>query len=745
MKLIVHHFWKDVRLLRWLLGLWILIVVVDVVLACLSVESDYARAHAAYQVDSSTIFYIAGAICWTLLLVRLVQSEPMGGTTSFWRTRPTPPWVMIPSKISFVALLLVLPSVLLHFLSVALYQLSPSDTHQIVEDVIVLDCLVVPVIVWLAAQTRSLTQFWIVVCILAVAFSVYVSLSFFHLEGFPSDPRLNAWRWMAGSSVFFGGILISLFVVTAIGRKDVHPGHLADVYLNCGCFAAAKDHYVKPEHPRKLGDICWAQGDFAAAEAYYSKAKSEAQSYRCGPDEDRLIKLAFFQSQWELVVERFARGSFSKGMTAGKIFIGNSETSASPYLDMLAVALAKLEMPTPVRALDRLNFAFEVNKREWDDHIAKPIYRKENTVSKLRNACYPKKCARETLTVDEAARRGGTARARHVTAYIENADVALEQAQNILLRFADTGDDATLEAFIMLVTGSGIMSMSHSFLFSAFGHDSFTKDDVPPERLIRLYSSHSVMNKRHFGKLLDLRFKNRLPLTADEVLTGLFQHIGRISTEAFNFAKLTSAQAWARIRLEEWIRKRGSVRADEVAETWREGRAQPTAHPFYAGIVQIPTSPRNMKEWYDLMDDAARWLARRWQREIGNTRWIAENQLFQVLRRSLKGVDVQQHARPTWIEPQHLDVYVPTAGIAVEYMGQQHFEPLEFFGGEKAFQEVVARDRRKAQLCEANGVRLSYVRFDEDIGHRARELVDLITSLIGKPASKSEKHLKDFS
>lgn len=527
-----------------------------------------------------------------------------------------------------------------------------------------------------------------------------------------------------------------LFVVTAIGRKDVHPGYLADVYLNCGCFTAARDHYSKPEHPRKLGDICWAEGDFAGAEAFYSKTKSDAQSYRCGPDEDRLFKLAFFRGQWEAVVERFAKSCFSKGMSPGKIFVGNCEAAASPYLDMLAAALIKLEIPTPAQVLERLDTTFGIKERNWVEVLTQPIYQKEKTAAKLANSCRPKKCARESLTVDEASRRGETTRARHVKSYIENADVNLELAQNILERFADTGDDASLTAFIALVTGSGIMSMSHSFLFSAFGHDSFPGNDVPAERLIRLYRSHSVMNKRHFGELLDLRFKNQLPLTVDEVLTGLFQYVSRTSTQTFDLARLTSAQAWARIRLEEWIQKRGAALVNEVAETWREGRAQPTAHPFYADVVQIPSSPRNMKEWYELLDDAAKWLARRWQREIGNGRWIAENQLYQVLRRLLKGIEVQQHARPTWLEPQHLDVYVPAAGIAVEYMGQQHFGPLEFFGGEMAFQEVLARDQRKAQLCEANGVRLIYVRFDEDMGHRTREIVELITNLNREFASK---------
>jgi hypothetical protein len=144
--------------------------------------------------------------------------------------------------------------------------------------------------------------------------------------------------------------------------------------------------------------------------------------------------------------------------------------------------------------------------------------------------------------------------------------------------------------------------------------------------------------------------------------------------------------------LEEWInRSRGEERAAQVANIWRDGKAQPAQHPFYAGVIGPPESPRNTVEWNALMADALSWLERRWSAEIGNSRWIAENQLYQILRRKLKGLEVIQHARPTWIEPQHLDVYVPEAGVAVEYMGQQHFEPLEFFGGQVAFELLVER------------------------------------------------------
>ncbi len=60
--------------------------------------------------------------------------------------------------------------------------------------------------------------------------------------------------------------------------------------------------------------------------------------------------------------------------------------------------------------------------------------------------------------------------------------------------------------------------------------------------------------------------------------------------------------------------------------------------------------------------------------------------------------------------------------MAIEFQGEQHDKPIEFFGGEKAFQETKERDARKRNLCEQNGVYLIYVRS----GYSLNKVVKLI-------------------
>jgi hypothetical protein len=84
--------------------------------------------------------------------------------------------------------------------------------------------------------------------------------------------------------------------------------------------------------------------------------------------------------------------------------------------------------------------------------------------------------------------------------------------------------------------------------------------------------------------------------------------------------------------------------------------------------------------------------------------WVSETQLYRLVLSFFP--DAEQHATPEWLRPQHLDVFVPSRKVAFEYQGRQHFEPVDFFGGEESFRETVRRDKLKAQKCKANSVTL---------------------------------------
>jgi hypothetical protein len=61
-----------------------------------------------------------------------------------------------------------------------------------------------------------------------------------------------------------------------------------------------------------------------------------------------------------------------------------------------------------------------------------------------------------------------------------------------------------------------------------------------------------------------------------------------------------------------------------------------------------------------------------------------------------------------WLGQQHLDFYLPEYNVAIECQGIQHFQNVEYFGGNKSFIERLERDSRKKKLCDENNVPILY-------------------------------------
>ena len=93
--------------------------------------------------------------------------------------------------------------------------------------------------------------------------------------------------------------------------------------------------------------------------------------------------------------------------------------------------------------------------------------------------------------------------------------------------------------------------------------------------------------------------------------------------------------------------------------------------------------------------------------------WVSEMELFNLVQYYFP--DAQHHVSPEWLKPQHLDIYVPSGKLAFEYQGQQHYEPVDFFGGLKSFEQTVKRDKSKKLKCKKNDVLLIYWKYDEAI------------------------------
>ena len=53
--------------------------------------------------------------------------------------------------------------------------------------------------------------------------------------------------------------------------------------------------------------------------------------------------------------------------------------------------------------------------------------------------------------------------------------------------------------------------------------------------------------------------------------------------------------------------------------------------------------------------------------------------------------------------------------MCVEYDGKQHYESIEFFGGEEGLKYRQENDKAKTKYCKDNDIKLLRIKYDEDI------------------------------
>lgn len=66
-------------------------------------------------------------------------------------------------------------------------------------------------------------------------------------------------------------------------------------------------------------------------------------------------------------------------------------------------------------------------------------------------------------------------------------------------------------------------------------------------------------------------------------------------------------------------------------------------------------------------------------------------------------------------KPLPFDFYLPTYNKAIEYDGKQHFEPIEFFGGQKAFEYLIKHDAIKNEYCKNNNIPLLRIPYYKNV------------------------------
>ena len=96
-----------------------------------------------------------------------------------------------------------------------------------------------------------------------------------------------------------------------------------------------------------------------------------------------------------------------------------------------------------------------------------------------------------------------------------------------------------------------------------------------------------------------------------------------------------------------------------------------------------------------------------------NPRWKSEQKAFAIIKEHYP--DAKFQYQPKFLYGQRLDIYIPSKKTAIEYQGKQHYEPVDFFGGNAGYKSNVKRDARKRARCNANGITVLYWDYDKPV------------------------------
>jgi len=251
----------------------------------------------------------------------------------------------------------------------------------------------------------------------------------------------------------------------------------------------------------------------------------------------------------------------------------------------------------------------------------------------------------------------------------------------------------------------------------------------------RQWSSDAYMVLGEYRKALEVRPEPKLErcggILTDEILSIRLQLSERIRGRDVLTLIGPKTTKWGRAHLNEIVDFiEVAIRAEETnrnTNLLREWAARSRRHKFtvftgsiHARDIDVPMYAFSRERFIiDFVRNIIREGENTAREEAGYPRvgegWIAERTLYYELKAALVGHEVVHHAKPTWLSPQHLDVFVPSLAVGVEYQGLQHDQPVEYFGGEAAYRECKSRDDFKRSLCRDNGIRLIYARPGYDL------------------------------
>lgn len=98
-----------------------------------------------------------------------------------------------------------------------------------------------------------------------------------------------------------------------------------------------------------------------------------------------------------------------------------------------------------------------------------------------------------------------------------------------------------------------------------------------------------------------------------------------------------------------------------------------------------------------------------------------QERIFQFLLNTFPDENWSWESSPKWLYPQRFDIYNESKNLAIEYNGEQHYFPIEVFGGKKEYENRILLDAKKKDICAFNKCELYVIKYDNVNYDRIRE------------------------
>ncbi len=473
------------------------------------------------------------------------------------------------------------------------------------------------------------------------------------------------------------------------------------------------------------GDHAWAAGDTDEAKRRYEQSVATGDSSAM-VGVGGLVRVHFVACEYHECIKAFRRGCpphqfylqyrelFKRAASNGMDPFNRLSAQylgTSPYFLSNAKYMARAIIAAAVRA-DGIDDGlrtmicdyFEIASADVDE-LVKAVSGDEEIV-RLRKRFAPKPVS-GGRSLDSLRAEGDTERARRWCEHVPKAAAFVDATSVLLDDFLDSGDSGCLDEMIVAGSPFDIADADGLILSEALDSRSSRIATMPMHWLALLRRFNSICRYPKYDFLAD--FLNVMRAVQSEIEPGdaitailnlqwyktsySIDNTGPGGTRGgFGKTEISDNREWLEIVLRDHL---------PVFD-----RAQWTSRDSAIGA----------------MHRAYLFLRERFNEMRRDERWISEAQLGDALAMLFGKAEVQRHARPLWLNPQHLDYFVRRHALAIEYMGAQHYLPIKMFGGQRALEEIRARDSRKRNLCVRMGVTLIYVTHEEDVGRRAKEI-----------------------